>query len=307
MLIGSGSHVYEVIDPWGSLPEGVTLGTTHAIVEDARGYIYVHHTGPQSVAVFEPDGTFVRSWGEAYSAGAHGMLLNREDGVDYLYLAATKLGIVVKTTLDGEELLRITTPPRPDIYDAERRFVPTECAVAPNGEIYITDGYGQPWVHRYTPAGEYIGSFGGPGEGPGQLKNPHGIKIDRRGTEPLVAVADRGNRRLQYFTLAGEHVRFLDGELRRPCTAVFWRDELYVPDLHSRLSIFDANDRLIAHLGDRPECWTLPGWPNLPQSQWIVGKFSSPHDLHVDAAGNIYVAEWLSAGIPKLTKLVRKA
>lgn len=305
MIIGDGSHRYEVIDQWGNLPDDLEFGTTHAVVEDAEGYIYVHNTGPQSVIVFEPDGTYVRSWGADYSLGAHGMIVNEEEGREYLYLAATKLGIVAKTTLSGEEIFRITTPDLPDIYDDERKFVPTECAIGPNGDIYIADGYGQPWVHQYTKEATYVRSFGGPGEGKGELLNPHGIKIDERGAEPLIVVADRGNNRLQYFTLAGQHVRFVDHDLRKPCTAVPWRDELYVPDLWSRLTVFDAQDRLVTHLGDRPGCWEQKGWPNLPPEEWVVGAFSSPHDLHVDGSGNIYVAEWLSAGVGKMTKLVR--
>lgn len=305
MIIGSGTHRYEVVDQWGELPSGVEFGTTHGVAEDAEGHIYIHHTGRQSMTIFEPDGTFVRGWGEAYSLGAHGLLLNEEDGEEFLYLSATKLGLVAKTTLDGEELFRITTPDRPDIYNDERRFVPTECAVAPDGDIYVADGYGQPWIHQFTKDAEYVRSFGGPGEGPGNLLNPHGIKIDSRGDRPLLVVADRGNDRLQYFTLDGEHVRFLDHELRKPCTAVPWQNELYVPDLHSRVSIFDTSDQLITHLGDRPDCWTKEGWPNLLKEDWVEGAFSSPHDLHVDADGNIYVAEWLSAGVGKLTKLVR--
>ncbi len=78
-----------------------------------------------------------------------------------------------------------------------------------------------------------------------------------------------------------------------------------MPDLHSRISIFDKDDTLISHLGDRPDCWKKDGWPNLPESDWVEGAFSSPHDLHVDAKGNIYVAEWLSNETGKITKLVR--
>lgn len=308
MVIGTGSHRYEVIDQWGQLPSGLKFGTTHGVVEDADGRIYIHNTGPKSVIVFEPDGTFVSAWGEAYSQGAHGMLLNREGDREYLYLAATNQSIVVKTTTGGKELLRIETPPRADIYDPQHKFVPTECAVAPNGDIYITDGYGQSWVHQYSAKGKYIRSFGGPaGSDPGQLKQPHGIMIDTRGPEPLVLVSDRGNRRLQYFTLDGEWVRIVDQELRLPCTTIQWQDEIYIPDLHSRLSVFDRNDKLITHLGDRPGCWETKGWPNLPPSEWVVGAFSSPHDLHVDKAGNIYVVEWLSNGTGKVTKLVRQA
>ncbi len=305
MEIGSGTHRYTVVDQWGNFPADLVIGTTHAIVEDKQGRIFVHHTGPKCVVVCDPDGTVLESWGADWHGGAHGMILNEEGGEEFLYCAATSAGVVVKTTLTGEEVLRIATPPRSDIYDDERKFVPTETAVASNGDIYIADGYGQSWIHRYSPAGDYLDSFGGPGSAPGQLQCPHGLKIDTRSGEERLLVADRVNVRLQYFTLAGACISEVTEELRFPCTVNPWGEENYVPDLHSRISIFDKDDTLISHLGDRPDCWKKDGWPNLPESDWVEGAFSSPHDLHVDAKGNIYVAEWLSNETGKITKLVR--
>jgi hypothetical protein len=306
MIIGKGKHSYEVIDQWGKLPAGLSLGTTHAVVEDSKGRILIHHTGRQSVVLFDSEGNYISSWGDEYQGGAHGMFLNREHGAEFLYLSTTSLGFMAKVTLEGREVFRIGTPDRPDIYNQEKKFVPTETAVAPDGRIYIADGYGQPWVHVYSKDAKYIKSFGGLGSGKGQLDNPHGIKIDMRGKEPLVLVSDRGNGRLQYFTLEGAHVRFAQGDLRKPCTTNQWQDEIYIPDLHSRVTILDKKDKLIAHLGDRPDCWKKEGWPNLPRADWVVGEFSSPHDLHVDRSGNIYVVEWLSEGTGKITKLVRQ-
>ena len=111
--------------------------------------------------------------------------------------------------------------------------------------------------------------------------------------------------RLQYFTLDGDPIAAVTDGLRFPCTVNPWGDELYVPDLHSRITILDGEDTVIAHLGDRPGCWEMEGWPNLPESDWVEGAFSSPHDLHVDSRGNIYVAEWLSNETGKITKLIR--
>ncbi len=302
---GSDPYRYRVNTDWAQLPDGYRFGTTHGVVEDAAGRIYIHHTGSPSTFVFEPDGTFVSAWGEAYSGGAHGIHLNREDGGEFLYLAATSLGVVAKTTPDGEELLRIATPPRPDIYDDEHRFVPTETTVAPDGTIFVADGYGQPWVHRYTPDGEYIDSFGGQGSDPGRLDNPHGIMLDTRGEEPRILVSDRKNVRLQYFDLEGRHLGVVEGMLRFPCTTIQWNDHIFIPDLHSRLTVLGPDDTLVTHLADWPYCWKRPGWPNLPRSEWVAGRASSPHDLHVDAHGNIYLAEWLSEGTGKVTKLER--
>ena len=306
-VIGSGSHTYDVVDQWGKLPSGLSFGTTHGVTEDSKGRILIHHTARQSVMFFDTEGNYLSSFGDEYQGGAHGMFLNRESDGEYLYLSTTSLGFMAKVSLDGREVFRIGTPPRKDIYDADRKFVPTETTVGPDGRIYVSDGYGQPWVHVYSKDARYLSSFGGKGSAEGRLDEPHGIKIDTRDRQPLVQVSDRGNSRLQYFTLDGAHVRFAVGNLRKPCTTWQWRDEIYVPDLYSRLTILDGKDQLITHLGDRPDCWKKEGWPNLPKSDWVVGAFSSPHDLHVDARGNIYVAEWLSEGTGKITKLVRRA
>ncbi len=303
MQIGSGSYTYEWVENWAKLPEGIQFGYTHGIAEDSQGRIFVHNASAHSVIIFDEDGNYLESWGEEYAAGAHGMLLNREADGEYVYLAASNQNMVVKTTLYGKEVLRIETPELPQIYDAERKFVPTETAVAPNGDIYIADGYGESWVHCYNARGGYLFSFGGRGDGEGQLNNPHGIMLDTRGSEPLLVVADRGNHRLQYFTLDGEFVKITEGMLRLPCTTEQHEDDLYIPDLHSRLTILDRNDQLITHLGERDRGWEIPGWPNIAHDLRQAGNFTSPHDLHVDRRGNIYVAEWISDG--RVTKLAR--
>ncbi|MFW6288572.1 MAG: hypothetical protein ACOC2Q_02195 [Spirochaetota bacterium] len=303
--IGNGKFRYRVNTDWARLPAGRRFGTTHGVVEDAAGRLYIHHTGSPSTFVFEPDGTFVTAWGEDYAVGAHGIHLSTEPDGEFLYLAATSLGFVAKTTLAGEELLRIETPPRTDIYDTDHAFVPTETTVAHDGTIYIADGYGQPWVHRYTQSGEYVESFGGLGSTPGLLDNPHGIMLDTRKSEPRILVSDRKNARLQYFTLDGTPDGVVEGMLRFPCTTIQHHDNLYIPDLYSRLTILGPDDTLVTHLADWPECWKREGWPNLPQSEWVAGKVSSPHDLHIDRAGNIYLAEWLSEGTGKVTKFER--
>lgn len=306
MAESSTLRVYDAIDNWARIPEHVKLGTTHGVTEDTQGRIIVHHTGTPAVLFFDKQGNYLTGWGEHYGDGPHGMRLVCEGGREFLYLSLTSQHVVVKTDLEGNELLRLNCPDRPDIYAGPDEFVPTETAVASTGDIYVADGYGKSWIHRFATDGSYKGSFGGQGKEPGQLDCPHGIQIDTRSGVERLLVADRANVRLQYFTLEGELDGIVDQNLRYPCTAMPWRDELYIPDLFSRLTILDRNDQLITHLGDRPDCWKQEGWPNLPPEEWINGKFSSPHDLHVDAEGNIYVAEWIANGTGKLTKLVRR-
>jgi hypothetical protein len=303
MRIGSGSHVYEWVENWAKVPADIQLGYTHGVAEDAQGRIYIHNASPNSIVVFNPDGSFVTSWGSDYAQGAHGLHLNAEADGEYLYLALTNQRIVVKTDLNGKEIWRIETPALPDIYTDDKKFAPTETTVAPNGDVYIADGYGQPWVHVYSPQAQYKFSFGGPGSELGQLNNPHGIMLDLRSGEPLILVSDRGNHRLQYFTLDGKPIRIVEGMLDLPCTTEPYQDEIYIPDLHSRMTILDKNDQLIAHVGERENGWQIPGWPNIDHSLRQVGNFTSPHGLHVDKQGNVYMVEWISDG--RITKLAR--
>jgi streptogramin lyase len=200
--------------------------------------------------------------------------------------------------------LTIATPDLSQIYDDDRIFHPTDVAVAPNGDIYIADGYGQHWIHQYSASGDYIRSWGGMGSEPGKLNCPHGISVDLRREEPEIYVADRGNHRIQVFSLDGQHRRFIDENMDMPCSFYYHDGELYFPDLHSRITIFDREDKLITHLGEDQQAYKQPGWPDLDRSYFRANRFSSPHGICVDSTGNIYVVEWTRTG--RITKLVRK-
>lgn len=306
LTIGNATHSYKVSPDWGKLPENIVYGYTHGICVDAEDRVYVHHTGKQSVIVFDKDGHFLTSWGEEFEGGAHGFYLHRDaEGKEFLYFADTKRSLIVKTTLEGEVLLRIEPPNRPDLYDLQRRYVPTDVCAAPNGDIYVADGYGQYYIHQYDAQGAYIRSWGGRGSEQGQLIEPHGISINLRKGEPELYVADRRNHRIQVFTLDGRHKRYVEHNLDLPCSFYFWQDEVYLPDLNSRITVLDAEDRLITHLGEDQQAYKQVGWPNLPKSYYRPDKFSSPHGVCVDSKGNVYLAEWISDG--RVTKLIRQS
>ncbi|MBP1993335.1 hypothetical protein [Paenibacillus eucommiae] len=301
--VGNGTHTYEVATGWAKLPDHLKFGYTHGVVVDKENHVYIFHTGKPSVFKFDKEGNYLASWGEEFEGGAHGFYLHEEAGGEFLYVTDTVKGIMVKTTLDGEHLLTLGAPDHGDMYDADRQYVPTDVAVAPNGDIYIADGYGQSWIHQYTAEGIYIRSWGGKGSEPGQLNCPHGISVDLRGNEPVLYVADRGNYRIQVFTLDGQFVRIIADDMDMPCSFYYYKDEIYFPDLHSRITIFDKNDRLITHLGEDQQAYKQTGWPNLAKSYYKTNKFSSPHGICVDSAGDVYVAEWIVDG--RITKLVR--
>jgi hypothetical protein len=310
LVVGSGDHTYEVTDNWAKLPKGKQFGNTHGVCEAADGRMFIHNTSPtgDSMCVFDPDGKFIASWGKEYAPGAHGLQLRKEADGEFLYLATTGQHFVAKTDLDGKELFRIGYPKdakndqdKP-CYPDPNRYVPTNIAFHPtDGSFYVSDGYGNAYIHRFDAKGNYMSTFGGDGTAEGKFKCPHGITVDNRdAANPRILVADRENHRLQYFTLDGKYLSMVKDELRRPCHFDFRGEEVLMPDLLGRVTIFDKDNKLVAHLGDNPDPAKRAN-NRVPDDQRVAGQFCSPHQSIFDHSGNIYVAEWLFDG--RVTKL----
>jgi hypothetical protein len=321
-VMGEGAHTYEADHEWGRLPAGLKWGNTHGVVEDSRGHVYVHHTvhassdSADTVVEFDDTGTFIRSWGKEYRGVAHGLHIAKEGRDEYLYITANaanpkmtpqpeRQAAVVKTTLKGEVVWTIQGPPPVDAYKpaadgTPARYNPCNVAIAPNGDVYVADGYGSFYINQYNPKAEYIRTFGGRGSEPGKVIEPHGIWIDRRGATPLVVVADRRNNRLQRFSLDGKHVDFVPG-FRLPCHFDEHEGMVVVPDLHGRVTLLDKANAIVAHLGDSQD----PEWNNPlrrePREKFIPGRFICPHGACFDRNGNIFVVEWVEVG--RVTKL----
>jgi hypothetical protein len=308
LVLGQGDFSYECIHDWGELPSSITYGNTHGVCEDSQGRIHIKHTvgkGSQkddAIVVFDENGKFVRSWGAEFKGGAHGLHLSKEGGEEFLYLADPPRGLLVKTTLEGKEVFRLGFPEESGAYNNAGEYHPTNVAVAPNGDFYVADGYGKSWIHQYTSQAKYIRSFGGPGKDRGQTLCSHGLMVDTRGSEPVLVVADRSNRRLQYFTLDGRHIRFVTEELRAPCHFAQRKNVLLIPDLEARVTLFDENNKLIGHLGDGTH---YNGIRDKAREAFTPGKFVAPHSACFDHNGNIFVVEWVEVG--RVTKLRRIA
>jgi hypothetical protein len=220
IVLGSGKHRYEWVRGWGALPAGMTYGSTHGgIVVDSRNRVYASTDGDQSILVFDQDGRYIRSMGKEWKPdrngnGTHDMQLDKHKGDEFIFLVSLFRHEFAKIALDGSIVWVRGFPEKSGIYTDKAQFRPTGITVAPNGDVYVTGGYGASYIHHYTADGEYLHSWGGkctPAQEDGKFSTPHKITIDRRDGEPLVMVTDRANRRLQWFTLAGKHVKTLDG------------------------------------------------------------------------------------------------
>ena len=309
-VIGEGDHKYEVTHDWGQLPAGIAYGNTHGVCEDAHGLIYIHHTvyetseKSDSMVVFDAKGKFVKSWGKEFKGGAHGLHIHKEGKQQFLYLCDTKRGLMVKTTLNGEEVFTLDYPKEAEPYAKEKiKYSPTNLAIAPNGDIYIGDGYGSSYINQYDSSGKYIRTFGGKGKEAGQLDCPHGIAVDYRLSEPNLIVADRSNKRLQRFTLDGKHIDFIEN-FPAPCHFGFYKNgDVVVPDLFAKVTVLDKDNKVVAQLGDDSQSPYMET-RKLSRDHFKPGKFVCPHGACFDHKGNIFVVEWVEVGrVTKLTKV----
>lgn len=321
-VTGQGEHTYEMLHDFLQVPEKIRFGNTHGIVVDGQGRIIVCHTvhksseSPDAIAIFDPQGKFIKSWGADLRGGAHGLTIRREGNEEFLYHCDNVRGFVRKTTLDGEVVWVMHAPIASGVYAKASEYKPSNLAFAPNGDFYIADGYGKFYIHHYDAQARYVRTFGGTRElmdknkdletGAGTTIWPHAIAVDPRGRRPLLVVGERGaNARLQYFTLDGKPLHKVKDGVRWPSTFEFRNGLMLMPDLKAVVSLFDASNRLIAHLGDgrQPDGKTYEGIRAQERGAFPAGRFIAPHGACFDASGNILVAEWVEVG--RVTKLRR--
>jgi hypothetical protein len=316
-ILGQGEYQYEAIHDWGELPRTIQYGNTHGVCEDSQGNIYVHHTvnstsdNLDTMVVFDHQGKFVRSWGRQFKGGAHGLTIRKEGSEEFLYLCDFEHGIVRKRTLKGEEVFTLGYPAESDAYKPKDKtstvpYRPTNVAIAPNGDIYVGDGYGSSFINQYNQKAEFIRTFGGLGKGDEQLDCPHGLWVDTREATPLLVVTDRGNSRLQRFTLDGRHVDFILGTSKMPCNLSERNGDVVLPDLLSKVIILDRKNNVVASLGEGE--YSNKDWStvrNQAAGTFVPGRFVCPHGACFDHEGNIFVVEWVEAG--RVTKLRRLA
>jgi DNA-binding beta-propeller fold protein YncE len=262
---------YEVVEGWGRLPKGWTFTQVAGVTVDSRDRVYVLCRGEHPIIVFDADGEFIESRDEGLFTRAHGAYIDSEDN---LYCVDDGDHTVRKFARDGELILTIGVKGRP-APPGKPFNRPTDAALAPNGDLYVSDGYANSSVHRFSWEGELIRSWGEAGPGPGQFNLPHGVWV--RGDR--VYVADRQNGRIQVFTLQGGYVEEWAG-LGRPCDIYMdGRGRVFVAELMSRVSVLSLSGEVLAGIGG--------GKGSSP------GQFIAPHCIWGDSRGCLCVGEVL--------------
>ena len=301
-LVSAGEFRYRADADWARWPEGFQVSEVTAVATDSADRVFVFNRGNYPVSVFDPGGKFLFAWGEGLFVRPHGISIGPDDSV---YLTDDMDHTVRKFTPEGKLLWTLGTSGSPsdtgatsvDFRTIQRAgppfHYPTNLALGPAGELYISDGYGNARIHKFSPEGQLLQSWGEPGTGQGQFRIPHGIAVDAYGT---VYVADRENSRLQLFSTEGEFLTEWK-DIARPCDVVVdSAGRVYVAELgyragmwpgtqppHSgatggRVSIWNSRGNLLARFGggERPT---------------EAGDFFAPHDIWLDSQGSLYVSE----------------
>jgi DNA-binding beta-propeller fold protein YncE len=317
MSYGSGKYTYELANWQAKFPAGWTPIEVNAVAVDSKDRLFAFNTGEYPVTIFDREGNLKSTWGEKLVSHSHGAYFGPDDA---LYYADDGNHTVRKLTTEGQVLMTLGTPDKPSDTgyttigpDGKALFIidaiattkrggppfnaPTDVALSPSGEIFVSDGYGNARIHKFTRDGKLLLSWGEPGKNPGQFVVPHAVAVDKNGR---VLVADRHNNRIQIFDEKGKYLTEW-GDLMFPTDIFIDRDQtVYVSELtRPGISIFDINGHLLARWGNEGRTKEDP-------------LFVTLHSITVDSRGDIYVAEVMGVlkGTPFLatrtTRMIQK-
>lgn len=302
--MGCGMMTFDTVPGWGLRPDGNSaLGPTHgAVVIDKAGNIYT--SAKKGVVVFSPDGKVIHEYlGKKYS-NLHDMEIREEDGEEFIYGARNNDAEGIKFNIKGGEIvLKLPYPEESGL--GEIKFKPTAITVAPNGDIFLSNGYASNHIFKFDKTGKYLMHFGEQGNGLKQFNTAHGMTLDTRYDPPRLLICDRNHEpkgRLLHYDLDGQYIEEVITGLGMPTSVAIQGDYVSVPDLHGRLVILDKSNTIMAVLGHNPDPKTRVNF-KVPQKDWIEGIFNGTHGSYWDQDGNLYVQDWNISG--RIMKLVR--
>jgi peptidylamidoglycolate lyase len=298
-ILGQGDFRYRARRHWGLLDRAhYPVKDCHGITEDRNGRIVLltNDTHNNLIAYAKP-GSFLAAW-ESRFPTAHGLDISDQQGDDRYWITDHDVQCVAMCTADGHELRRIGPDAVASKYPDLSKYHPTNSALAPDGDFFVSDGYGSSFVHHFDPDWRYISSFGGTGSAPSNLNTPHSVWIDTRSGKPSLLICDRGNEMLKWFSLSGELQKVVPVPGAQPGNVAQFggyrgslTDHLAVASLNGMILILDGSDRVVSVVGGEPPIY-VDG--KLQPLQVFNYTFNHPHDVYVDAAAALYVAQWWS-------------
>jgi sugar lactone lactonase YvrE len=301
LLTNSFAASYKAIPDWLKLPEGrPQIGNMHGdIAVSSKGDIYISTMDPKAgVQVYGADGKFIRTLPDAPN-DFHGFVIHKNSEGEFLYGARLTAQTIVKLTLEGTQVLSIPATAIPDEFknkgkDGTPFLRLTGMDVAPNGDLYVTDGYSSDYVHRFDKTGKYLKSFGGKKE-PYGFKTLHKIAIDTRFTPARIIGCDRANMRVVHMSLDGEFLGVVATDLLLPAAVTIQGDYALIGELKGQVTILDKAGKVVTKLGTNTAADQV-GKNTVEPAKWVTGTVTAPHGVAFDAKGNIYVAEYSTVG-----------
>ncbi|MCB9950446.1 MAG: 6-bladed beta-propeller [Planctomycetaceae bacterium] len=302
--MGAGAMTFDTVPGWGLNEAGKSvLGPTHGgVVVDSEGNIYT--SANIGVFVFSPEGEVLRRFlGDEYTA-IHDIEIRKEGDREFIYGARNNGAEGLKFDAQTGEIVLKLPFPKESGLDLQK-FNPTAITVAPNGDIFLSDGYASNHIFKFDKEGKYLMHFGTKGNNLKEFNTAHGMTLDTRYDPPRLLICDRNHQpkgRLLHYDLDGNYIEEVITGLGMPTSVAVQGDFVSVPDLHGRVVILDKTNTIIAVLGNNPDP-ALGRNFNVKQEDWVEGVFSGTHGSYWDKDGNLYVQDWNVSG--RLMKLVR--
>ena len=300
-IVGHGEFKYRVDKEWGIQdPSQFPVNNCHEMILDKKNRIFMTTThSKNNILIYDRSGKILDAWGTDYP-GAHGLTISSEGEDEFLFITDPDSHKVCKTTLDGKKLLEFFTPKEIREYKNASQFKPTETAIAPNGDIYIADGYGLDFIIQYDSKGNYIRHFGGKGDREDQFDCCHGITLDtRKGKTPCLLITSRTANCFKRFSLDGKYLETVPLSSCYICRPVLKNEMLYFAVIVSK--DWDTYDGMLAVLDPNNKVVSMPGGSKPKYKKGVLEApaydqktFLNPHDVCIDDDENIYVPQWNS-------------
>lgn len=302
IILGHSNKRYRIDTQWGQLDRTrYPVKDCHEMVQDSKGrIILLTNETKNNIIIYDKKGKLISSWGHEYPGG-HGLTLFNENGEEVLFICDNNRHQVIKTTLDGRVLLTLNYPKETGEYSKEEEYIPTETAIAPNGDIYVADGYGKDFIIQYNYKGAYIRHWGGRGTAEKHLKNAHGICYDHRDkNNPVLIVTSREQQAFKRYTTEGVYIDTVPVPGAWVCRPVIHGEYLYAAVLQSQsrlwqqsgfITILDKNNKVVSNLAGSEPAYNGSTAEEMYQT---IKAFQYPHDVCIDEEENLYVAQWNS-------------